>query len=901
VKRMTGDEIRRSFLDFFARKGHEVVPSAPLVPAQDPTLLFTNAGMVQFKDTFLGREKRPYSRAATSQRCLRVSGKHNDLEEVGRTARHNTFFEMLGNFSFVDYFKREAIGYAWEFLTGTFELDPDRMWITVFREDDESAELWQEVCGVPPERIVRLGEKDNFWGMGDTGPCGPNSEIIYDMGEEYRCGADECFIGACDCDRWLELWNLVFMQFDRDKAGNMTPLPRPGVDTGMGLERAAAVLQGKDSIFDTDLVRPLIDATEELSGREYDPGPAGMPFRVIADHARACVFLIADGIVPSNEGRGYVLRRVLRRSVRYGKLLGLERPFMHHLVPVVVGVMKEAMPELEGSVDLVSRAVLAEEERFRETLQEGVKRAEEIVERARSEGRREISGREAFVLYDTFGFPLDLTEDIAEESGLKVDRKGFEEAMAEQKRRARKAREQAGGGEVERLAELAAQVEGGEFVGYDELERDARVAALFRRREGKDPERVREVGPSGEAWVILDRSPFFGESGGQVGDRGILLAGGAEVRVVDSVRLPDGSVAQAVSLDGATLREGDEVRARVDEDRRAGAARHHTATHLLHAALKEVIGEHANQSGSLVAPDRLRFDFTHFAALEPDEVSAIEGLVNRKVLEMLPVRAYRTSYDEARAEGAIALFGEKYGDRVRVVEIEGFSKELCGGTHLVNTGRVGAFKIISESSIGSGLRRVEALAGPALLSYYSRREELLEKAAALLKVGPEQVPARVRGLLEEQKARDHEIESLRRRLAASGIDSLLEDSTEVAGIRIVVGEVQAPDMDALRSLADRLKDRLESGVIVLGSAAGDRAQMVAAVVGAALERGIHAGKLLGEVAKIVGGGGGGRPDMAQAGGKEPGRLSEALDAARAAVERLLSRGGREELGSGPAN
>ncbi|MGI9952985.1 alanine--tRNA ligase [Moorellaceae bacterium AZ2] len=869
---MTGNELRESFLSFFASKGHTVVPSSPLVPHNDPTLLFTNAGMVQFKDVFLGLDRRPYKRATTAQKCVRAGGKHNDLDTVGRTARHHTFFEMLGNFSFGDYFKKEAIEFAWEFLTRVLELPRERLWVTVYRDDEEAFQLWQEIAGLPPQRIVRMGEKDNFWSMGDTGPCGPCSEIIYDRGPEYSCRSEVCALGVCDCDRWLEIWNLVFMQYNRDGAGNLTPLPRPSIDTGMGLERIASVLQGVESNFDTDLIRPLITAVEKISNRSYGRGEEGFPFRVIADHARSCAFIIADGVLPGNEGRSYVLRRILRRASRFGMVLGLEEPFLYRLVPVVVEIMGQAYPEVAARERDLMRIIRQEEERFHATLHEGLRVLGGILEGAQKEGRREISGQEAFVLYDTYGFPLDLTEEIAGERGFTVDREGFASAMEAQRERARAAREEGKGYELERaLGGMLGDVEPTVFTGYTSLEEEGVVLALL--HEG---ERVQALQTGEKGLVVFDRTPCYPEGGGQVGDEGRIFWKGGQGIILDTHRLPAGKILHEVEIKSGTLKVGMKAHIVVDGERRQATARNHTATHLLHRALKEVLGEHANQAGSLVAPERLRFDFTHFAPLTEEELRSVEARVNEKILANLAVDTLETSLQEAKAMGATALFGEKYGDRVRVVKINEYSLELCGGTHVRNTAELGIFRLTGESGIGSGLRRLEAVTGSAALEVLKGERAELEKAAALLKVPVTSVARRVEALLTQVKDMERELASLRSRLASYEVDRLLAQVKEVNGVRVLPARVQVTDAETLREMADLVRAKMGSGVVILGSASNGRVNFVAMASKDVVAKGVHAGNLLREVARVAAGGGGGRPDMAQAGGKDPSKLEEAL-------------------------
>ncbi|NLT20780.1 MAG: alanine--tRNA ligase, partial [Syntrophomonadaceae bacterium] len=721
----TSSEIRKQFLEYFQQKGHTIVESSSLVPIDDPTLLFTNAGMNQFKDVFLGIDKRNYVRATTSQKCVRAGGKHNDLDTVGRTPRHHTFFEMLGNFSFGDYFKREAITYAWEFLTEVVKLSPERLWITIYKDDDEAAEIWPQVTNVPPEKIIRLGEADNFWSMGDTGPCGPCSEIMYDRGVEYACSED-CAIGVCDCNRWLEIWNLVFMQYNRDEEGNLTPLPRPSIDTGMGLERLTSVLQGKDSNFDTDLFIPIIKQIEKLTGKVYDPGDAGFPFRVIADHSRACTFLIADGVLPSNDGRGYVLRRILRRAVRFGKVLGIEEPFLYKNVDVVSDIMSEAYPDLLKKSDFVRDVIRMEEERFFVTLHEGMRKVEEILLRTRQQGAELISGEDAFMMYDTYGFPLDLMEDVASENGFEVDTEGFEKMMEQQRDRARNANKGENAFAQDRiLAELLAELPATIFSGYNQLEDQSQVIALL-----VDNEKVNEVWAK-EIILVTAATPFYAQSGGQIADIGIIKGQNGTLNVTQVHKIAEW-ILHYGKLDGK-MAVGEQVTLTVDKQRRLDTARNHTATHLLHRALRQVLGEHAQQKGSLVEPERLRFDFSHLAAVTEEELCEIENLVNEAIWSMHDVSKVVKSLDEARDMGAVALFGEKYGDQVRVVSVDDISMELCGGTHVNNTGEIGLFKLLSEGSVGSGLRRIEAVTGRYALDYFNAVEKELKSIAAVLR------------------------------------------------------------------------------------------------------------------------------------------------------------------------
>ncbi len=876
----SGNEIREMFLKYFEEKGHTRVASSSLVPHNDPTLLFANAGMNQFKDVFLGLEERAYKRATTSQKCVRAGGKHNDLDTVGRTARHHTFFEMLGNFSFGDYFKRDAITYAWEFLTGRLGLPKDKLYATVYLDDDEAIELWREIAGIPEERIIRLGEKDNFWAMGDTGPCGPCSEILIDRGEEYSC-SDQCGIGKCDCDRFLEIWNLVFMQYNRDADGTMNPLPKPSIDTGMGLERITAVVQNVASNYDTDLIQSIVKAVEQLCGKAYHRDDRGFPFRVIADHSRACTFLISDGVLPSNEGRGYVLRRILRRAVRFGKVLEINEPFLYRMVPVVVDLMSGAYPELKEKQEYVQQVIKLEEERFHVTLHDGMRIVEEMVAKLKAEGGKQISGQQAFTLYDTYGFPLDLTEDTAEEHGLTVDKSGFQKAMEEQRRRARAARQETGMiTQLQELyAELGQKLGPTQFLGYEASRATANVIALI--VEGVRSEQAEE---GDEVQVVLNETPFYGESGGQVGDTGLLTSDNCRVRITDTRKVYNNLLVHLGKVESGTLKEGELVEAALDLERRRAIARNHTATHLLHKALKQVLGDHVNQAGSLVEPERLRFDFNHLTGVNREEVAKLEALVNAKVLESLKVETFETGQEEARKMGATALFGEKYGDVVRIVKMEDYSMELCGGTHLPVTSQVGVFKILSEGGIGAGLRRIEAVTGTGALQHINEQEAELGVISELLKAQGD-AARRVENLVQSLKEKERELAQLQTKLAKYEVESLLEQVKEVKGIKVLASKVVAPDMDALRSMGDLFRDKLGSGVVVLGSAAGeDKVNLLALVTKDMVAKGLHAGNLVKEVAKVTGGGGGGRPDMAQAGGKNPAKLEEAL----AQVEALVA-------------
>ena len=853
---MKSADIRQAFLDFFAGKDHQIVASSSLVPASDPTLLFTNAGMVPFKDVFLGLERRPYARAASAQRCVRAGGKHNDLENVGFTARHHTFFEMLGNFSFGDYFKRDAIGYAWEFLTERLGLSPERLWVTVHHSDDEAADIWLREIGISPERFSRLDE-DNFWQMGDTGPCGPCSEIFYDHGAEVPGGPPGS--EGADLDRYIEIWNLVFMQYERDAGGALQPLPKPSIDTGMGLERIAAVLQGVHNNYDIDLFTRLIDAAARITGAE-DRSAASL--RVIADHIRSCAFLIADGVLPGNEGRGYVVRRIIRRALRHGHKLGASGPFFHRLVAPLVEEMGAAYPELADAQARVEAALKTEEEQFARTLDTGLAVLE--AELGRVSGR-ELPGSVVFLLYDTYGFPVDLTNDIARERGYTLDLAGYEHCMTEQRERARSgSRFQA---EHLQLPESAAT----RFLGYDNLAAEGEVIALVR-----DGASVAALAAGDEAVVVLTDTPFYSEGGGQVGDRGELHSAHGRFLVEDCRRQGD-SYLHFGKLVAGSLTVGEVVSARVDDGLRTATARHHSATHLLHAALREVLGEHVTQKGSLVDAERLRFDFSHGQPLSRAEVCAIESRVNHEVLANTPVEIELMAMDEARQRGALALFGEKYGDRVRVLTMgRGFSIELCGGTHVRRTGDIGLFKIVAESGVAAGVRRVEAVAGTAALAYVETLETRISAVAAALKANPAQAADKAVQIAEQNRQLNRALQTLKARLAEGAGSDPLAAVRRVAGIAVLVQRIEGADARSLREIADRMKSRLGSGVVMLAAEEHGKALLVAGVTKDLTDR-IKAGDLLQHVAAQIGGSGGGRPDLAQGGGTDVGALNAALD------------------------
>ncbi|MCG3172093.1 MAG: Alanine--tRNA ligase [Myxococcota bacterium] len=872
MNKLSASEIRTRFLSCFERKGHRPVQSSGLRPSNDPTLLFTNAGMVQFKDLFLGREKREYTRAATSQKCLRVSGKHNDLENVGRTPRHHTFFEMLGNFSFGDYFKREAIEYAWELLTGDLGLPKDRLYVTVFQADDEAYNLWRDVIGVPEERIGRLGEADNFWAMGETGPCGPCSEIHWDKGPAHGPGGPAIF----GSERLLEIWNLVFMQYDRNARGELSPLPRPSIDTGMGLERIASVVQGVESNYDTDLFQPIIQDVSRLAGKSYgEDSEDDVSMRVIADHSRAAAFLIGEGIIPSNEGRGYVLRRVMRRAIRHGDRLGFKEPFFHRACLTVCDFMQEHYPELRDNRSFIEKVVIQEETRFRKTLKHGITLLEEAIASVRKDGGQVLPGKTAFTLYDTYGFPLDLTQVIAGEHGLGVDEAGFDLHMEEQRNRGGDFK--AGDAAVEGVYKQAREITGPTaFLGHTHEVASGRVLAIIR-----DGALTDSAATGDRIEFITDATPFYAESGGQVGDTGYAVVpanGEAEVtlRITDTRKpAPDLHIHQATVTAGA-LRKGDVLTLRVDSPRRAATRANHSATHLLHWALREVLGDHVKQAGSLVSPDRLRFDYTHFEPLTAAQTREIEDLVNERIRGNFDVHTDETGMDEARARGAMALFGEKYGDVVRVVQVSPESIELCGGTHVARTGDIGFFHIVSDGAVAAGVRRIEAVTGVGFARHQREMDDLLMQAARQLKTAPRELPKSIERLLEQQKSLQREIENLQRQLARGGGDASGSER-EVNGIKVVSRLSPVADIKSLREQVDHWKDRIKSGVVVVGAVADGKATLVAGVTSDLTHR-FQAGEIVKQLAAMVGGKGGGRADFAQAGGPNAGELPKALEA-----------------------
>jgi alanyl-tRNA synthetase len=872
---MNSSDIRSRFLDYFKKQGHAVVASSPLIPGNDPTLLFTNAGMVQFKDVFLGQDRRPYVRATTSQRCVRAGGKHNDLENVGYTARHHTFFEMLGNFSFGDYFKRDAIRFAWELLTKEYGLDPARLWVTVYETDDEAYDIWASEIGVPKEKIARIGDKpggqkfqsDNFWQMGDTGPCGPCTEIFYDHGPGIEGGPPGT--PEADGDRYIEIWNLVFMQFNRDANGTMHKLPKPSVDTGMGLERIAAVLQGVHSNYEIDLFQDLIKAAAKATGAKDLQSSS---LRVIADHIRACSFLITDGVIPGNEGRGYVLRRIIRRAIRHGYKLGQKQPFFHRLVAELARVMGDAYPELREAQARVTDVLRLEEERFAETLENGMK----VLEGALLREDRMLDGETVFQLYDTFGFPVDLTADIARERGVTLDMAGFEAAMSRQREQARAA------GKFKAAASVDYKGDKTRFTGYETLAGEGRVAAIY--VEGAP---VQEIHSGQKAIVVLDSTPFYAESGGQVGDQGVLVAAGGTFEVEDTQKIQAEVYGHQGGLRTGMLKVGDRVEARVDAQRRARTMRNHSVTHLMHKALRDVLGPHVQQKGSLVDADKTRFDFAHDKPLTDEEIATVEHLVNEQIMSNTATRAQILPIEDARKSGAVMLFGEKYGDEVRVLDI-GDSREFCGGTHVARTGDIGVFKIYAEGGVAAGIRRIEATTGDSALGMISGQLRELQEVARHLKVhaAPGQVGTAVNTLIEEKKSLEKELARLKSKIASAQGDDLAGQAVAVGAAQVLAARLDGADAKTLREAMDKLKGKLKSAAIVLGAIEGDKVTLIAGVT-ADLTNKLKAGELVNFVAQQVGGKGGGRPDMAQAGGTQPAKLPEALESVQSWVKERM--------------
>jgi len=874
---MTGQEIRKKFLEYFEKNKHEIVGSSSLVPADDPTLLFTNAGMNQFKDTFLGRETRDYSTATTCQKVVRAGGKHNDLENVGVTSRHHTFFEMLGNFSFGDYFKEDAIKFGWEFLTKEMGLPADKMFVSVYNDDDEAFKIWRDVIGLDEKDIEYRGEKDNFWAMGDTGPCGPCSEIHIDQGEHTGCQSPDCN-RDCECDRHLELWNLVFMQFDRDESGTLNPLPKPSIDTGMGLERVTSVVQGVTSNYDTDLFQPIIQYIAKLAGIKYgDSDKSDVSLRVIADHSRSTTFLVGDGVLPSNEGRGYVLRRIMRRAMRHGRMLGMDGTFFYKVCEFVVDFMKEHYIELADKKPFISKVVTNEEQSFSRTLNTGLKIIDELLEKYKES--KVISGDDIFKLYDTYGFPVDLLADVAEDNGYALDTVGFEQEMKAQQDRAKKSWSGSGEQKVADIyIQLASKIKT-EFTGYDSLEEESEIVAIIKDDKETD---VAE----GECDIILGKTPFYAEGGGQAGDSGYLKTDSAVFKVENTNKYGEGTIVVKGAMELGTLKKGDRVKASVDESARNATEKNHTGTHLLHKALQMVLGEHVRQAGSLVSPDRLRFDFNHYAAVSAEEIERIEEIVNESIQENTELKKSYMNIDDAVKAGAMALFGEKYGEQVRVVEVGEFSKELCGGCHVDRTGDIGMFKIVSEASVASGVRRIEALTGKLALDYVQKVDATVKDGARLLKSTPDSLYSKMEELTEALREKERELKKLNDKIASKEAAGLMDEVAEVKGVKVMAVKMENANVDALRNFVDTARDRIKSGVVVVGSENDGKVMFVCGVTKDTIGK-VKAGDVVREVAKITGGGGGGRPDMAQAGGKNPEKLDEAISKVGEIVDGLI--------------
>lgn len=862
----SGNDLREKFLEFFESKNHKRMPSASLVP-DDPSILLTIAGMVPFKPYFLGKSVPPSLRMTTSQKCVRT----NDLDNVGRTARHHTFFEMLGNFSVGDYFKKEVIPWSWEFLTKVLEIPEEKLWISVYEEDDDAFNIWHNNVGIPVERIKRMGKEDNFWEMGATGPCGPCSEIYFDFGPERGCDKPDCSVG-CDCDRYIEVWNLVFMEFNRDEHGVLTPLPQQNIDTGMGLERIAAVMQNAKTNFDTDLLLPIIKHVETISGRKYNDNKADdMALRVIADHTRAIIFLICDGVLPGNEGRGYILRRVMRRAIRYGKLLSIETSFLRDTAFIAIDLMEKAYPELSERKDFIGKIIETEEIRFFETLEQGICLINEIIENTKNAGKFSIDGNDVFRLYDTYGFPLELTEEIALENGFTIDREAFSNAMELQRERARTARLDGDNKNVRfnLMSLLDKSIPATKFIGRKKLDCEATVLALI-----KDDISVEEINEGFDGVLLTDYTPFYAESGGQIGDVGIITGYGLNIEVIDTKKLPDERFVHFIHVTNGGIKKGDKIFMAVDIEKRNATAKSHTATHLLHKALQLVLGEHVKQAGSLVERGKLRFDFSHFSPISSEELREIELIVNKKIQENISVSIQEMSVDDAKKTGAMALFGEKYGETVFVVRAGDFSMELCGGTHISSTGEIGVLKILSESSIGAGLRRIEAVVGIEAYNYLVGCCDQLGLIGKKLKARNDEIIDKLDGILTQSKEKDKQLEEILNRVAADEAKDIMSDVVKISDISYIAKIVHAADMDSLRNMSDRIKDKVD--VVVLGAVAEEKVNLVVSVQRSGIENGLHAGNIIKEVAKITGGGGGGRPDMAQAGGKEPLKLPDAI-------------------------
>jgi alanyl-tRNA synthetase len=859
------NEIRERFLSFFESKGHLRMPSFSLVPQNDNSLLLINAGMAPLKPYFTGKEVPPSKRVTTCQKCIRTP----DIERVGKTARHGTFFEMLGNFSFGDYFKEEAIEWAWEFVTQEMKMPKDRLWISIYEDDDEAEEIWTNKIGVSKDRIVRMGKEDNFWEIG-TGPCGPCSEIYFDRGEENGCGSPDCFLG-CDCDRFVEFWNLVFTQFDKDESGNYNRLEHPNIDTGMGLERLAAIMQGVGSLFEVDTIRNIMQHVSKVAKVKYGENEkSDVSLRVITDHIRGTVFMIADGIIPSNEGRGYVLRRLLRRAARHGKLLGIKETFLYQIVDTVIAENAKAYSELAEKADYIKKVVLKEEESFDKTIDQGLEILNEYIEKVKAKDYKILSGEDAFKLYDTYGFPIDLTLEILEESGLGMDMESFNENMQQQRERSRASKEDGDSagwddGIYSQLGNTAT-----EFLGYDQTECQGRVVAII-----KDNALAENANEGDSVVVVLDKTVFYGESGGQVGDVGVLV-GGCRAEVTDTQKLSNGIILHMAKITNGILERGDSLVAKIDVQKRRSISRNHSATHLLHKALREVLGSHVNQSGSYVAADYLRFDFTHFAPVTEEELLKVEDIVNNAILDSLDVNISHKSLDEAKKEGVAALFGEKYGSVVRVVKMGGFSAELCGGCHVENTSQIGLFKIVRESGVAAGIRRIEAITGMTTLKIMRQSEQVLKEVSAILKTNPADIIAKAQSFISDLRNANKEIETLKGKLAGGSVDALIAKAQKVGETLVVATRMDELDLEGLRNLGDKIRDRLPNAVIILATAKDNKINFVSMATKEAVAAGAHAGNIIREIAKITGGGGGGRPESAQAGGKDISKIDEAI-------------------------
>lgn len=869
------NELRERYLKFFESKGHLRLPSAPLVPRNDPSLLLINSGMAPLKPYFTGQEEPPRKRVTTCQKCIRTP----DIENVGKTARHGTYFEMLGNFSFGDYFKQEAIAWAWEFVTEDLKMPVDKLWVTIYEDDDEAFEIWHNNVGLPAERIVRMGKKDNFWEHG-TGPCGPCSEIYFDRGPEKGCGSPDCKVG-CECDRYVEFWNNVFTQFNRDEQGNYTRLAHPNIDTGMGLERLACISQGVDNLFEVDTVLNILTYICKIAGVEYKKAEkTDVSIRVITDHIRSTTMMVCDGVLPSNEGRGYVLRRLLRRAARHGRLLGINKPFLYDVAMVVINESKEAYPELAEKADYIKKVIRIEEERFEATVDQGLVILNEFIAEIKAKNEKTIPGEMVFKLHDTYGFPLDLTREIAGENGLDIDEDGFKKEMDAQKKKARDAHNSKdhsawADSVFDKLDKSVKTI----FVGYENTSTDASILYIV-----KDGEIVDTAQEGDEVTVILDKTAFYAEGGGQVGDTGTIATKNGSIKVENCTKTADGKFLHEGIIENGLIENGTAAQVKIDIKRRMAICRNHTTTHLLHKALRTVLGDHVHQAGSLVEPNKLRFDFSHFSAMSPEELKAVEDMTNEAILSSMNVDVKEMPIDEAKKLGAMALFGEKYGSTVRVVKVEDYSVEFCGGTHLANTAQAGLVKILGESGVAAGVRRLEALTGEAAIRYYAEKESLLNEVSAALKASPQDSLKKVENLNQELKSAEKEIEQLRGKLVSGQTSDILSNAEEVKGVKVVIARFDTLDVEGLRNTGDMLKNKIGSGVIVLGSSYGEKVTFVVTATKDLLAQGIHSGNIIKEVAKIAGGGGGGRPDMAQAGGKDSAKIDEALKAALPVIE-----------------